>query len=72
MGKKSQIITMRYQESHDKIMSKYFLRAIAKKPVYFTPHKVDKYLLIYGAENLGKVVRKYFEILDVSFLFVGI
>ena len=70
MGKESQTTAMRYQGLPDKNASKNFVKSIAKKPVCFEPRKVDKSLILYGAGDLGKMAREYFERLDIPFLFV--
>jgi len=46
-------------------MAHALLHQLAKIPISNTPRKVDKPLVLYGAGNLGKMARAYFEQLDM-------
>lgn len=61
---------MRYAKSPDLKTACAFLHEIAKRQVSFIPRKVDKQLILYGAGNLGKMAREYFERLGVPVLCV--
>ena len=70
MGKEPEIAPVKYAKAPDRKVARQLLREIAKRPVSFTPRKVDKPLILYGAGSLGKMAKEYFERLGISFLFV--
>ncbi len=70
MGKEPEITTVKYAKAPDRKIARQLLHEIAKRPVSFVPRKVDKPLILYGAGNLGKMAKEYFEKLGIPFLFV--
>ncbi len=70
MGEEYTIVPVKYEKAPDLKTACRLLRVIAGRPVLFTARKVDKQLILYGAGNLGKMAREYFERLGISFLFV--
>lgn len=70
MGKEPKITPVKYAKAPDRKAARELLREIAKRPVSFEPRKVDKQLILYGAGNLGKMAREYFERLGIPFMFV--
>ena len=70
MGKEPEIAPVKYAKAPDRKVARQLLREIAKRPVSFTPRKVDKQLILYGAGSLGKMAKEYFERLGIPFLFV--
>ena len=70
MGKEPEITPVKYEKAPDRKVARHLLREIAIKPVSFTPRKVDKQLILYGAGSLGKMAKEYFERLGIPFLFV--
>ncbi|MCD6321484.1 MAG: FkbM family methyltransferase [Clostridiales bacterium] len=61
---------MNFTKSPNRKEAHRILHGIAKKPATFTPRKVDKPLILYGAGNLGKMAKNYFEELGIPFLMV--
>lgn len=61
---------MKYAKSPDRKVARKLLHEIAKRPVSFAPRKVDKPLILYGAGNLGKMAKVYFERLEIPVLCV--
>jgi FkbM family methyltransferase len=70
MGKQPQIAAVSCGKAPSRTVARQLLREIAERPVSFTPRKVDKPLILYGAGDLGKMAREYFERLAVPFMFV--
>lgn len=70
MGKEPEISPVKYAKAPDRTVARQLLREIAKRPVTFTPRKVNKPLILYGAGSLGKMAKEYFERLGIPFLFV--
>jgi FkbM family methyltransferase len=70
MGKQPEIAAVRYSKSPSRKMARQLLREIAKRPVSFMPRKIDKPLILYGAGNLGRMAKEYFERLGIPILFV--
>ena len=59
---------MNFTKSPNRKEAHRILHGIAKKPATFTPRKVDKPLILYGAGNLGKMAKNYFKELGIPFL----
>ncbi|MCX9014411.1 MAG: FkbM family methyltransferase [Candidatus Methanoperedens sp.] len=70
MGEKFEIATVKYTKAPNRKVARQLLHKIAKRPISFVPRKVDKPLILYGAGNLGKMAKEYFEKLGIPFLFV--
>ena len=70
MGKELEIAIVKYAKAPDRKVACQLLHEIAKRPVSFVPRKVDKPLILYGAGNLGKMAKEYFEKLGIPILFV--
>ena len=70
MGKKPEIATVNYLKAPDREIARRLLHEIAKRAGSFTPRKVDKPLILYGAGNLGKMAKAYFDKLGIPFLCV--
>lgn len=60
---------MRYEKSPNREMARQLLWEIAKRPASFTPRKIDKPLILYGAGNLGRMAKDYFERVGIPILF---
>lgn len=61
---------MNYTQSPNRKEARRILSEITGRSATFTPRKVDKPLILYGAGNLGKMAKNYFEELNISFLMV--
>lgn len=70
MGKEPEIITVKFTEAPNRKIARQMLHKIAKRPDSFVPRKIDKPLILYGAGNLGKMAKEYFEKLGIPFMFV--
>ncbi len=73
MVKKFEITSVKYDKLPDIKKSYELLDIIHRKikpPLSEISHKVNKTLIIYGAGNLGKMAKEYFDKLNVPILFV--
>ena len=70
MDKEPEITTVKYVKAPDRKEALHLLHEIAKKPILCRPRKVDKSLVLYGAGDLGKMAKEYFDKLGIPFLFV--
>lgn len=70
MGKEPGGAPMKYTKLPNRKVAHQLLHEIVKRPVSFVPRKVDKQLVLYGAGNLGKMAKKYFERLGIPILCV--
>lgn len=70
MGTESKIVAVKFAKAPDRKLARQMLREIADRTATFTPRQVDKSLILYGAGDLGKMARKYFDLLGIPFLFV--
>lgn len=70
MDKELKIATVKYAKAPDRKEALHLLHEIAKKPILCRPRKVDKSLVLYGAGDLGKMAKEYFDRLGIPFLFV--
>ena len=52
---------MRFVHAPDIGSAKQILRQLAQTPVVCAPRKVEKPLVLYGAGNLGRMAKQYFE-----------
>lgn len=66
MDKHYQIITVNHTKLPSIMESYKFLHDMSNRHTNFIPHKVDKPLIIYGAGNLGKMAKEYFDILNIT------
>ena len=67
MGKKPEIATVKYAKAPDRKEALHLLHEIAKKPILCGSRKVDKPLVLYGAGDLGKMAKEYFDTLGIPF-----
>lgn len=70
MGRESKIAAVKFATNPDRKQARQMLREIATRRVPFTPREVDKPLILYGAGDLGKMAKEYFDLLGIPFLFV--
>lgn len=73
MGNQSKITTVIYNELPNKLVSYRLLDDIHSKikpTLSSISRKIDKPLILYGAGNLGKMAKTYFDKLNIQFLFV--
>ena len=70
MGKEFEITSIKYTNAPNQKVARNMLHEIAKRSVPFIPRKVNKPLILYGAGDLGKLAKEYFEKLNIPFLFV--
>ena len=73
MGNKSKITTVIYNELPNKLASYRLLDDIHSKikpTLSSIGRKIDKPLILYGAGNLGKMAKDYFDKLNIPFLFI--
>lgn len=61
---------MKFEHSPDIDSAKQILQQLVQKPIICAPRKVDKPLVLYGAGNLGRMARQYFEKTGISFKYV--
>jgi len=52
---------MKFERSPDIGSAKQILRQLAQTPIVCAPRKVEKPLVLYGAGNLGRMAKQYFE-----------
>jgi FkbM family methyltransferase len=70
MGEKYEITAVKFEKAPSRKAACQMLKEIGKKPISILPRMVNKPLILYGAGNLGKLAREYFEGLGIPFLFV--
>jgi FkbM family methyltransferase len=61
MGEKSGVAAMKFEHSPDRERATHILRQLVQTPITCAPRQVDKPLVLYGAGNLGRMARQYFE-----------
>ena len=70
MGKEPEFAAVKFLKAPNRKDACILLRDIASKVITFTPRKVNKPLVLYGAGNLGKMAKEYFGRIGIPFLFV--
>lgn len=68
--KGSKYVVTIYTSIPDQCTTCKLLHNISKRSISFSPCKVDKPLVLYGAGNLGKMAKEYFDKIGIPFLFV--
>ena len=61
---------MKFEHSPNIDSAKQILQQLVQKPITCAPRRVDKPLVLYGAGNLGRMARQYFEQIGISFKYV--
>lgn len=61
---------MKFEHSPDIERAKQILQQLIQKPITCAPRKVDKPLVLYGAGNLGRMAKQYFEKIGIPFKYV--
>ena len=70
MVKKTDVVEVRFNNPPDTTEAKRLLHEICSKKPAYSPRIVDKPLVLYGAGNLGKMAKEYFQAVGISVLFV--
>lgn len=61
---------MKFEHSPDSTNANQILQHLAKEPITCAPRQVDKPLVLYGAGNLGRMARQYFDKVGIPIKFV--
>jgi len=73
MRRESEIVTINYNELPNRFISYKLLDEIymrTKPSLFDISRKIDKPVILYGAGNLGKMAKEYFDKIGITFLYV--